>query len=87
MRLRHTLSLALMIPLAACGPSVTGGDDDDDTTIDARTDGPAGTCTPGVNVCVGTEVHARAVSFVTANDQHLLPGHHIGRRIQTNGGG
>ncbi len=56
--MRQLLSACLLLSLVACGPSVTGGGDDDDTPADARTDGPAGTCTPGVNVCVGTEVHA-----------------------------
>ncbi|MBK7191914.1 MAG: IgGFc-binding protein [Myxococcales bacterium] len=57
--MRPLMPACLLLSLVACGPSVTGGGDDDDTLIDARVDSPTGgACTPGVNVCVGTEVHA-----------------------------
>ncbi|MBK9034990.1 MAG: IgGFc-binding protein [Myxococcales bacterium] len=52
--MRQLLSVCLLISIAACGPSATGSDDDDDAPIDAA----AGTCTPGVPVCVGNEIHA-----------------------------
>ncbi|MBE7454233.1 MAG: hypothetical protein HS111_36900 [Kofleriaceae bacterium] len=50
-KLSWSLSLALLLPLAACGPNLSGGDDDDDgqNGADARTDQ---TCVPtGPETC------------------------------------
>ena len=55
--MRALVPACLLLSLVACGPSVTGGDDDD-TRADARVDGPPGACTPGVPLCVGTAVHS-----------------------------
>lgn len=58
----------LSLALVACGPSVSG-DDDDDTGPDARVDAPT-TCNPGINLCVGNEVHS------------CLPGGMVGPVVQ-----
>lgn len=69
--MRQRLSfLFVSFAIAACGPSVTGGDDDDDTGPDARVDAPT-SCTAGVNLCVGSEVHS------------CLPDGTVGPTVQT----
>ncbi|MBE7451287.1 MAG: IgGFc-binding protein [Kofleriaceae bacterium] len=52
----RAIVLAACAALTACGPSVSG--DDDDTQGDGGTDGTVNQCTPGGSVCVGDEVHA-----------------------------
>jgi len=52
-RLLVPVTVALSCFTLACGPTKGSGDDDD-----TDPDGGSGRCTPGVNVCVGDEVHA-----------------------------
>lgn len=52
--MRHLVPVCLFV-IAACGPSAGGGDDDDD---DDPIDAAVGDCTPGIPVCVGSDVHA-----------------------------
>ncbi len=59
MSLRPWFAIVLLVcaALVGCGPSVSGGDDDDDGTGDGgNTDGQFA-CNPGLPVCVGDNIH------------------------------